>query len=179
MNLEYNVILKKKEKTYLLFIPELSIITEENTLEKTFETLETEKRNYFEKIIKMEAQDTIKLPVSIVSKKRIVEDITVFSVKTIIFTCLLFLLILGSRLFISKIAIDGISDFRRNMSSFAITMPSTIINEYSNRLNSMSNEQKAAIIESFRKNIILLKPVFEELREIYDNEQCLKLNDKK
>lgn len=64
MKLNYNVTLTKNRGFYYLFIPELSLIAEGETLKESYEKLEQEKTAYFKRIIELNAQDAVREPAS-------------------------------------------------------------------------------------------------------------------
>jgi len=59
---QYYVILMKKNGSFYLHIPELSLIVEDKDLNKAHEKLENEKEAYFRKAVEMNLEDEIELP---------------------------------------------------------------------------------------------------------------------
>lgn len=89
-NLKYDVVLKKKGDFFVLFIPELACVTEDESLEKAYEKLELEKEKIFKKLIELNAQDIIREPVRAKSIKKerftntLVSNLLPFFVKLLI-----------------------------------------------------------------------------------------------
>ena len=49
-NLQYDIVIKKRKNRFVLFIPELAIVEEDENLEKAYEKLESEKEKYFSRL---------------------------------------------------------------------------------------------------------------------------------
>ena len=63
-NLQYDVILKKKTDTFVLFIQELALIAEDENIDEAYGKLTIEKDNYFSKMIKNGYEDEIAVPLA-------------------------------------------------------------------------------------------------------------------
>lgn len=61
-NLKYNIVVRKNKDKFILYIPELNLFEEDESFEKAYEKLKSEKEKYFQKMIEMEAQDAIVEP---------------------------------------------------------------------------------------------------------------------
>ncbi|MFC1574218.1 hypothetical protein ACFL30_03460 [Candidatus Latescibacterota bacterium] len=62
MNLNYEVILKKKDNLYCLIVPELSLVVTDENLESGYEKLREEKEAFFKKIIELNALEKVNEP---------------------------------------------------------------------------------------------------------------------
>ena len=79
--LQYDVRLIKKGEKFILFIPELSLIEEDENLEKAFEKVEKEKDDFFKKMIEDGAQEFIREPEAVKSKKTPFDNFVPFLIK--------------------------------------------------------------------------------------------------
>jgi len=61
-NLKYYIVVRKVKDKFVLYIHELSLLVEDESLERAYEKLESEKGRYFQKMIEMEAQNNITEP---------------------------------------------------------------------------------------------------------------------
>lgn len=86
--LKYDVVMKKRGNLFVLFVPELACIEEDESLEKAYEKLEMEKESYFRKMIESGYQDHIREPEGAKRKKRFVDTVATnvlsFFVKSLI-----------------------------------------------------------------------------------------------
>ena len=60
--LRYNTIVRKSKGKFLLYIPELSLLEDNESIDKAYKKLDAEKEKYFKKMIEMEAKDEIVEP---------------------------------------------------------------------------------------------------------------------
>jgi hypothetical protein len=58
-NLQYDIILKKRDRKFILFIRELGILEEDESLEKVYQKIEVEKNKYIQKMLEFGLQDEI------------------------------------------------------------------------------------------------------------------------
>jgi len=162
--LKYNTILKTKNSVFYLFIPELSIIVEGKDLNDAYIKLENEKKEYFEKIIELNAQDTVKEPVGIVLRKKIILDLLSFFGKaTIILICLF-----GIYFFILKslpVITNSVSQIPKKTHHYIIGLS----NNFFGGLDRLSDEDR----ENLRKKIHLrfkqIKPFVDEIKFLYND----------
>ena len=171
MGLKYNAILKKQNGSYFLFIPELSLIVEGKTPDDVCKKLESEKEEYFRRVIELNAQDTVKEPVAVVLRKRLFLDlISFFSKALIVLICLfaIYSFIIWSLPAISQ----KIGQIPRETYSFARQLSTEIFTG----LDNLSAEDKERIREKIRKRLHQIKPFVDELRVFfeYDNSKKLK-----
>lgn len=61
-NLEYDVIIKRRGKRFILFISEIGIIVEDEDLGKAYQRIELEKEKYIKKMVELDLQDEIMQP---------------------------------------------------------------------------------------------------------------------
>lgn len=89
MKQQYFVILMKKNDTFYLHIPELSLIVEDKDLNNAYERLEKEKQEYFRKTVEMNLQDTVEPPAlpGVKIKKNLLSEFAPFITKL----CIIFL----------------------------------------------------------------------------------------
>ncbi len=82
-NLNYHIEVIKKNGKFILYIPELSLFEEDETFERAYDKLESEKEKYFLKMIDMEAQDEIVEPAYLGRKaiKKILHSLIPFFIK--------------------------------------------------------------------------------------------------
>ena len=79
--LQYDVVVKKRKDRFVVFIPELAIVEEDESLDKAYEKLDLEKERYLQKMVENEYQDYIKEPEGRRDKKRLVSGMIPFLVK--------------------------------------------------------------------------------------------------
>lgn len=72
-DLKYDVVMKKRGNLFVLFVPELACIEEDENLEKAYEKLEMGKESYFREMIESGYQDYIREPEGAKRKKRFVD----------------------------------------------------------------------------------------------------------
>lgn len=100
MKLDYEVILKKKDDQYCLFIPELSIFVTDERIEVAYQKLVQEKEAFFSRVIELGATDRIMKPRVEKKEKKLIPGITElvpFFYKTLVVAVtLLILLFIGS-----------------------------------------------------------------------------------
>ena len=82
--LQYDVVVKKRKDRFVVFIPELAIVEEDESLDKAYEKLDLEKERYLQKMIENEYQGYIKEPEGRRDKKRIVSGMVPFLVKLVV-----------------------------------------------------------------------------------------------
>ncbi len=61
-NLKYDIVVRKNEDTFLLYIHELCLVTEDKNLEQAYVKMESNKENYFKKMIENHFQEHIEEP---------------------------------------------------------------------------------------------------------------------
>ena len=160
MKKNYNIILKKINDRYYLFIPELSLIAESKNLSIAYKNLEKEKRKYFTQVLELNAQETIREPLPIVIRKKLFVDLLTFFLKAVIIFMMITFAFLVSFPFLSQIpnlAVNSIIQFSNNTNQ---------------RLKSMSPEEREKELIELRETVQNIKPFTDELKVIWENENC-------
>ncbi|MCK9614367.1 MAG: hypothetical protein M0R48_02550 [Candidatus Omnitrophica bacterium] len=157
-NFKYDVVIKKRGKKFVLVIPELGIIEEDDNLEKAYQRVEAGKEKHFQKIIQFDLQDEIVEPKKVIaekldSKKIFITNIAIFVTKVIII------------LFIATLAVNFISDRIGNITSVSI---SQFVNEKAkscyNRLHDIPDEKIEKTKLQVRNAIKKFKPILNEFK---------------
>jgi hypothetical protein len=163
MELKYNTILKKQNSSYFLFIPELSLIVEGNTPDDVYEKLESEKEEYFKRIIKLNVQDTVKEPAPVVLRKKLFQNLISFFGKALI-TLICIFIIYSFMLKSLPIITEAISQVPRATYSFGRELST----KFFVGLDNLSVEDKAEILKKIRMRLQQIKPFVDELRMFYE-----------
>ncbi len=162
-NLKYNILLKKKNEIFILFIPELSIIVEDYDLSIAYNKIQEEKSKYFSNIIELNAQDTVTVPLPIVIKKQVFRDLSIFIVKSFIIMISLLVIVLFSRPLITSYVDNSIN----NAQAKAIKRVKRNSNKLFNRIDNLNEDDIAEI----KKTIIKLKPLVNEIKVVLGDEK--------
>jgi outer membrane murein-binding lipoprotein Lpp len=163
--LEYNTILRKIGDMYYLFIPELSLIVEGKDLNETYRRLEQEKEAYFKKAAELGTQDAIPVPASLAMRKRVLSDLGLFFVKAVIVGSIFVAVFIGSLPLINDIFINQRINQLSNDARTLVTQLSTRGNT---KLQNMTPEQKARMKENLKEIVAELKPYFDEVRILWE-----------
>ena len=169
MKLNYNVILKRKDSYYYLFISELSIIVENEDLDKAYKKLEKDKVLYFKKVIKLDAQDTVKEPMHLVERKKLFSDLSAFFIKMCLIAVVFLITIFASLPFVDSFVVSRIN-------KLPVTLIREIPNKIFNKIENMSVEKKEQRILELRKMVQQLKPFIDEVHILFDDEPHKLLN---
>ena len=169
MKLNYNVILKRKDSYYYLFIPELSIIVENEDLDEAYKKLEKDKVLYFKKVIKLDAQDTVKEPMHLVERGKLFSDLSAFFIKVCLITFVFLITIFASLPFVDSFVVHRISQL-------PVTLIREIPNKIFNKIENMSVEKKEQRILELRKMVQQLKPFIDEVHILFDDKPHKLLN---
>jgi len=156
MKLNYNVILKKRNELFFLYIPELSLIVEKNNLDEAYEELEKEKEIYIKNALDLDAQDTIEEPVPIKLRKSLVANFLPFFIKLFI---VIFIVSIFSLPIVRFVGYQ-LGQMRGNAVRFMWHLPERI----NNKLKNMSVEKKEEKLIEIRGVIEQIKPFVEEFR---------------
>ena len=101
--LNYEVLVKKKKDTFIVSVPELTIVEEDESLDKAYEKMNLEKEIYFEKMIENGYQHYIKEPEGGIRKKSFISGWLPFFQNIAIIIFIFFLLgLVGARYMRSK-----------------------------------------------------------------------------
>lgn len=171
IKLNYNVILNKRSGSYYLFIPELSLVVEGRTLTDAYDKLGNEKEEYFKRIIKLNAQDTVKEPAPVVLRKKLFQNLISFFGKALIVLICIFI-ILSFMLKSLPIISEAISQVPRGTYSFGRELST----KFFVGLDNLSAEDKDKIRKKLRMRLQQIKPFVDELRIFfeYDNSKRIK-----
>ena len=153
---QYYVILTKKDSIFYLHIPELSLIVEGNNLNEAYERLEREKKEYFRKAIKINAQNEIEPPASlqVKIKKNLLNTFGPFFIKlSVVFVACFILLSLAAT--IAKFASNEIRG-----------IPYVIIG----KINSMSEKDMVKEKLLIRETVKKVKPFVEEVKALFKDD---------
>ena len=175
--LQYEVGVKRRKGEFIVFIPELSIIEKDGSLEKAYGKLEFEKEKYFQEMIESDNQEYIKEPKSGKGnkiEKQFITNLVPFFVKT--------LTILLIMLFISVVAYnkmgESIDSKTRSLASDLENKLNTIPQKvalnvygsalhYLNKLNGLPDERKEAFRVHLREALKQIKPFFDEFKVLF------------
>ena len=165
--LQYEVITKKRKNRFEVIIPELAIIEEDESLEKAYEKLESEKEKYFQEMIENDYQDYIKEPEGEKIKKEYIPDLTNYLIKlTITVLVIIFLGVVGM-----KVTLDKVEHETRSILSIR---PENILRELLDGscrirdiISSISDERQEEIRLEVRKTIKQIKPFFDEFKPLF------------
>lgn len=165
--LNYNVILKKMDSDYYLFIPELSLIVEGKSLDEVYERLETEKESYFKKAADMDALDIIKDPAPVVFRKKLFIDLAMFFTKALIIISICSAAFIGSLPFVNTFVTGRISRASANAAKALVTEFSYRVNY---KLDNMSGEDRERARLKLRKVLQEIKPFINEVKVLLQDE---------
>tara|TARA_B100000315_G_C14591633_1_gene596146 strand:- start:1137 stop:1730 length:594 start_codon:yes stop_codon:yes gene_type:complete len=172
-NLMYNVILRKNNGLYYLFIPELSIIVENEDLEDAFNSIESEKQIYFENVIKLGFENTVNEPKNLSKRKKLYSDLKLFIYKTvmvgIIFLVIIMLSISSIKLFVNKInrvRTDTITSIKQ----IPVDLFSAIPYQINEKFTTMTPIEKEEQILKLRNLIDELRPYFKEVYPLFEDD---------
>lgn len=175
--LQYEVGVKRRKGEFIVFIPELSIIEKDGSLEKAYGKLEFEKEKYFQEMIESDNQEYIKEPKSGKGnkiEKQFITNLVPFFVKT--------LTILLIMLFISVVAYnkmgESIDSKTRSLASDLENKLNTIPQKvalnvygsalhYLNKLNGLPDERKEAFRLHLREGLKQIKPFVSEFKVLF------------
>lgn len=168
MNLNYDVVLRKKGDDYYLFVPELSVITCGKELDEAYKKLNMEKEKFFRNIIDLKLQDTVNEPAGIKIRKKHYHEIFQYLMKVLV-TFLLFVVI-----FII-IFLPVLSSFEKFVNNTISSVPEKILSktaakiEY--KLNNMTEKKKEETRMRIKGMVSALKPFADEIRILFEDEK--------
>ena len=155
--LNYDVILKKKGENFVIYIPELSCIAEDASLEKAYKKLEIEKEKYFKGIIESDFIDYINEPENLTIKKTVIFTSFTFIIKGVIIFTMIFLL--------GLIASYTLGDIVKTISHQSIKNEAGI---FFRKIDEMPEGKKEELKLRLRKTIKQLKPFIDEFKIFSD-----------
>ncbi|MFC1694319.1 hypothetical protein ACFL1R_12540 [Candidatus Latescibacterota bacterium] len=171
--LKYDIHLRQCGDNFVLFIPELSIIEEDENLEKAYEKIEKAKIIYFKKMIEMDSQDLIKEPgTSHVKQQKSfsIPNFNLLLIPVILLIVIMIAALAGGFIMInsSKFAIAA-NNIAQGAVYGAMYAAELSIRQKFVDSNAMSDEDKENLRMKVRKTAKNLKPYFDELRILYDD----------
>jgi predicted RNase H-like HicB family nuclease len=165
--LNYNVILKKIDSNYYLFIPELSLIVQGKSLDEAYGRLEIEKENCFKKAADMDVLNTIKEPEPVMFRKKLFVDLAMFFTKTLIIISICSAAFIGTLPFVNAFVANRISGIPGDAIKGLVTNLSYRLNY---KLNNMTEEDKEKMKLELRKTIKEIKPFVDEIKVLFKDE---------
>lgn len=183
MSLQYNATLKRVDDSYFFIIPELQIFSKGKTVNEAFEKLEQDKENYFKKIIELDEHDIVNVPKSFVPKrKEMFGDIVPFIVKVLSVTVILLLAFIIALPFTVKKTTNMVAEnlpliISRSISSGTnqgIYQLDTRIERHVQKYKNLSDEEKERIRNNIRDYIQQVKPLFDEMKFLWEEENNVK-----
>ncbi|MBF0102680.1 MAG: hypothetical protein HQK77_17395 [Desulfobacterales bacterium] len=171
-SLEYTVILKKLKDRFLLYIPEICSIAEDENLNQAYVKLAQDKESYFKKLIENGYEDLIKLPEISQPKQNKTKsgygfwvDLISFFIK---FSAVGFVILLSIQTILPKLVIP---DFR-NIDKILINKGIHYILKTEEILRTIPPEKKEKLYVKYRSLIHEMRPFVDELKNLLkDNPQ--------
>ena len=181
--LQYDVVVKKRKDRFIVFIPELAILCEDENLEKAYEKLEYEKEKYFQEMIANEYQDHIREPeggkitkTSVANISNLAEYLIKLGITVVI---VVIFGAVGMKVTLNKVRhetqniVNIVDEFKRAKRSYIDNAPEIIIGQSRNlanrliyEINNMPDEKKEKIRLKLRETIKQVKPFFDEFRPL-------------
>jgi hypothetical protein len=167
LKLNYNVVVKRVNDSYYLYIPELSLIAVGNDLKEAYKKIEQEKTKYFKRVINLGAEDTVKEPTFLAVKNKILTDLVLFFTKTLIVFFILFLLVLSGLPFLTNFFTNSIKQIPNTVSN--------LIFDYSDRLIKLPQDNKNKLRLRLKNVVKEIKPFTDEIQPLWQATQSDKL----
>ena len=181
----YDVKLRRTGNIFSLFVPDLSIVAEDESLEKAYDKLEKEKEKFFKKMIDNGLEDCIPEPGKIEVPKKPVFELQPFFVKLVI--VLLLIGLAGGAGFkavssqigkankaVTKLQTDIADDLRgvdeRIVSSIAKAGFQVI-----DRINTFPEEKRDKLRGELQKSMIKLKPFIDDFMMLFDYPETVRI----
>ena len=193
--LQYEVLVKKVKRRFIVFIRELAMVEEDESLDKAYEKLESQKEKYFQEMIENEYQDYIKGP----KGRKIVKtsifnisDLTNYLIKLTITAVIIAILgFVGMRVTLEKVRhetqniVNIVDEFKRAKRSYIDNAPEIIIGQSRNLarrliigIDNMPDEKKEKRRLILREAIKQAKPFFDEFRVLFQDSPTGELEKK-
>lgn len=157
LSLDYDNIVHKRKNKFVIYIDELCIVEEDENLQNAFEKVEQEKEAFFKKMIEEGYQDYIREPYAVKNEEK-----PYFSIQSLI----PFFIKLSVIFFILLIALFPITKMLNPNYVISLTKggASTVIN----KINSMPEKNREALIQTLRETIRNTKPFIDEFKVLLD-----------
>ncbi len=165
-NLPYDVIVRKKGGLYLVFIPELSLVEEDEHFDKAHEKLEKAKEKYFREAIERGYKDYIKEPET---NKIILKDtygLIPFFVKLAIVLVIL--------LFSVKVVLNTAPSLIKDRVSVLIKEPERLLLRFNEIMERKTPEERKVIKKYLHRAVENIRPYTDELRVLSDDKPANK-----
>ena len=171
-SLSYDVIVRKKGQFCVLLLPELSIIVQDESLDKAYAKLETEKEAYFRRMIDVSMENYISEPQNKISDERLLNKLLPFFIKLIVIS--LSIVIFTTVAFeFARLKIDVIK-------YYAVTQIRHFILK---DINEMPDDKRQRIRTQLHKAVTQIKPFVDEITILFidtpDNEVNYPLSENK
>jgi len=173
-SLSYEVIMKKKENKFYLYMPELSIVTINTNLDKAFIELEKKREKYFTTLLSYDSDHEIRLPNKIKNKFEIYQKMKLFIYKLII------ICFLGGITFSLSIALisNKIAEIPDRFDDISIVDNMwKSVGKVKEIIEAPEEIQKERL-ETFHELLLMLKPFVQELEILFDKQESNKNSDK-
>ena len=181
--LQYDVVVKKKKKRFIVFISELAILCEDENLEKAYEKLEYEKEKYFQEMIANEYQDDIREPEggkitkgSVANISNLAEYLIKLGITVVI---VVILGAVGMKVTLNKVRhetqniVNIVDEFKSAKRSYIDNAPEIIIGQSRNLVNrliyeidNMPDEKRELIRLKLKETIKQIKPILDEFKPL-------------
>jgi len=167
MKLNYDMILRKKDAEYCVYIPELAIIACGKSLDEAYEKLILQKEEYFNNIINLKLEETVNEPASVKIRKKQYYGIIDYLIKRLV-SFILFIVVFIMLFLPVLSSFDKIisSKLNKYMSGENITKA---INKVDTKLANMSEKDLEEIKIKLRRIANKIKPMADELRIIFED----------
>ena len=179
--LQYEVVVKRRKGGFIVFIPELSIIEKDESLEKAYEKLELKKEKYFQEMIENGYQDHIKEPEGRKIGKTRISDLTNYLLKlAITVVVIIFLGVVGMKVASygvkhqTRSIVDIFNQIKQQKRSYVNNAPEIILRELRNvanrliyEINNMPDEKREKIRIELRKTVKQIKPFLDEFKPLF------------
>ena len=170
MNMNYDVVIKKKNERYYLIIEELSIIVDGDTLNEAYEKLYKEKEKYFKKAIESDALHFVKEPQHYVKREKLFRDLPQFFVKVLIIAVIFAFMsniVIGS--IIGKLSFNIGELVSNSINQIALNSLKQL-RILNNRFTTTSERRKEEIRLRLRQKVRQIKPFVDELRVLLEDD---------
>jgi hypothetical protein len=172
MNLDYDIILRKKDH-FFLGIPELSLFVKGDTLDEAYKRLYAEKEIVFQRYIDADMQNDITEPKKKKPKNSlqgVFSDMVPFFLKI----STIAVVILISTVLIANLALLSLKDISyrledlvfKNINQIALHSIN-LVRDTNHRLNTLTPEEKEAYILLLRNKVQQIKPFYDEVAVLW------------
>ncbi len=161
MSLKYDVVVRKSDNAYCVFIPELSLFVEASTVSEAYEKLEEKKAQHFKGLIAIEAINTVREPLSVAIKNRFQEDMLLFASKTLVVSVIFGII---ASLFLPVVDVFVSTRLDPMLSVGAM------VRRVDKKLSNMSQKDQEEKLDTLRRMLLNVKPFAKELRVLFEDD---------